>query len=130
MKRIGEGKRFLAEERQRPLFIVSVKAKTSLRRSSALVMSYAEATSSNASPIGRGTTVLTWKSGDRLLVTISAERFYETSRAEKLTGIPGLCAPEYAAPSNNPIRFLVVVEIDEHCAALMPPFTDVTRPGA
>ena len=97
MKRIGEGKRFLAEERQRPLFIVSTKAKTSLRRSSALVMPYAQATSSNASPIGRGTTVLTWKSGDRLLVTISAERFYETSRAEKLTGIPGLCAPEYAA---------------------------------
>ena len=26
MKRIGEGKRFLAEERQRPLFIVSTKS--------------------------------------------------------------------------------------------------------
>jgi hypothetical protein len=25
---------------------------------------------------------------------------------------------------------LVVVEIDEHCAALMPPFSDVMRPGA
>jgi hypothetical protein len=61
--------------------------------------------------------VLTWKSGDRLLVTISAE----TSQAEKLTGIPGLCAPEYAAPSNNPIQLLVVVEINEHRAALAPP---------
>src|SRR5258705_4974144 len=83
MERSGEAdrggsgrKRFLAEERQRPLFIVSTKAKTSLRRSLALVMPYAQATSSNASPIGRGTTVLTWKSGDRLLVTISAERFF------------------------------------------------------
>jgi hypothetical protein len=25
---------------------------------------------------------------------------------------------------------LVVVEIDEHCPALAPPFSDVTRPGA
>jgi hypothetical protein len=47
----------------------------SLRRSSALVMPFARAISSNASPRGRGTSVLTWTTGDRLLVTICAGCF-------------------------------------------------------
>ena len=60
------------ERRQRPVFIFSTKAWMSLRRSSALVMPFARAISSNASPRSRGTSVLTWTTGDRLLVTICA----------------------------------------------------------
>ena len=55
----------------------------SLRRSSALVMPFARAISSNASPRGRGTSVLTWTTGDRLLVTICAGLFsHEASPPE------------------------------------------------
>ena len=63
------------ERRQRSVFIFSTKAWMSLRRSSALVMPFARAISSNASPRGRGTSVLTWTTGDRLLVTICAGCF-------------------------------------------------------
>jgi len=52
----------------------------SLRRSSALVMPFARAISSNASPRGRGTSVLTWTTGDRLLVTICAGCFLMSAR--------------------------------------------------
>ena len=48
----------------------------SLRRSSAFVMPFARAIFSNASPKGRGTSVLTWTIGDRLLVTIGARMIY------------------------------------------------------
>ena len=64
-----------ALRRQRPVFIFSTKAWMSLRRSSALVMPFARAISSNASPRSRGTSVLTWTTGDRLLVTICAGCF-------------------------------------------------------
>ena len=54
----------------------STKARMSLRRSSAFVMPFACAIFSNASPKGRGTSVLTWTIGDRLLVTIGARMIY------------------------------------------------------
>jgi hypothetical protein len=80
----------------------------SLRRSSALVMPFARAISSNASPRGRGTSVLTWTTGDRLLVTICAGCFLIGASRVKVDRHPSgagiLQAPsrrEGRAPANG-----------------------------